>query len=207
MEKKTRHQIGKEHTIQKPKPFYRDDKFTLNGADIGFTVGDYWQFQYSNLLDKLGNVAEFLVAKALDKECSDNCNGWTLYDIGYKGKRIEVKATSYYQAWKESHEICEQRTFSIRKTHVEYQNSETDRERQNDIYIFCLENEKPENGLSANPLNLENWQFYIIPTTIINDKCGDQKTISLNRVKKLFGSEQGLSYNQIKPYVDKIIDD
>ena len=200
---KTKQQIGKEHTTKTPTLFNKDDRFTLNGADLGFTVGDYWQFQFSNLLDKLGYVAEFLVAKALAKESPDNCNGWTLYDIDYREKKIEVKATSYYQAWKESHEICEQRTFGIRQTHVGCQK---DKERQNDIYIFCLENEKPENDCSANPLNLENWQFYVIPTTIINEKCGKQKTISLNRVKKLFGIEEGLSYDQIKPYVDKIID-
>ena len=122
----------------------------------------------------------------------------------YRGKRIEVKSTSYWQSWKKSHAISEQRVFSIRKTHVEYQNSKADLVRQNDIYIFCIDIGRTHE--SANPLNFENWQFYVIPTNVIDDKCGDQKTISLNRVRELYGNKQGLSYNQLKEAVDKAID-
>ena len=203
MEEKTKHQIGKEHTTEKLELLNGDERFTLNGIDLGLTIKEFWQFQFSNLIDNLGGVAEFLVAKALAKDNPDNCNGFTLYDVLYRGKRIEVKSTSYWQPWKKSHTISEQRTFSIRKTYVEYQNSNSNKERQNDIYIFCLD--KGRTKESSNPLNLENWTFYIIPTKVINKECGEQKTISLNRVKELFGLKEGIPYNQIKEKVDKII--
>jgi hypothetical protein len=174
---------------------------------LGFNVIDYWRFQFSNLIDNLGYVAEFLIAQALCKDEPDNCNGWTVYDLGYRGKRIEVKATSYYQSWKASHEICEQRIFSIRKTYVDYQNSKSELASRNDIYIFCLEKDKPQKGEIAKPLNLDNWIFYIVPTSIINNLFGDQKTLSLNRLTHIEKYGAGLRYDQIKNKVDEIIDD
>ena len=123
MAEKTKHQLGKEHTTERPELLSGNEPFKQNDVELGFNVMDYWRFQFSNLVDNLGFVAEFLIAQALSKDEPDNCNGWTVYDLGYRGKRIEVKATSYYQSWKASHIICEQRTFSIRKTYVDYQNS------------------------------------------------------------------------------------
>lgn len=203
MKETTKRQQGKEQSAEKSELLSGNERFSLNGSDLGLSVKDYWQFQFSNLIDNLGYVAEFLVAKALEKGEPDNCNGWSLFDAQYKGKRIEVKASSYWQSWKKSHAISEQRIYSIRKTHVEYQNSKTELARQNDIYIFCIDMGRTEE--SANPLNLENWQFYVIPTKVIDKNCKDQKTISLNRIRQLWGNDIGLTYIQIKDAVDKII--
>lgn len=207
MAEKTKHQLGKEHTTERPELLSGNEPFKQNDVELGFNVMDYWRFQFSNLVDNLGFVAEFLIAQALSKDEPDNCNGWTVYDLGYRGKRIEVKATSYYQSWKASHIICEQRTFSIRKTYVDYQNSKSELARQNDIYIFCLEKEKPQGNETANPLNLDNWIFYVVPTNIINNLFGDQKTLSLNRLTHIERYGAGLKYDQIKNKVDEIIDD
>lgn len=181
-----------------------NEKFRLNGRELDFSVLDFWSFQFSNLVDILGYVAEFLVAKALRKDLPDNCNGWTVYDLNYRGKRIEVKATSYWQSWKKGHAISEQRTFSIRKTYVDYQNNKSEKERQNDIYIFCLDKGREEK--SSNPLNLENWTFFVVPTSVINDSFGDQKVLSLNIIKTIERYGEELTYGQIKETVDCIID-
>lgn len=181
-----------------------NEKFRLYGRELDFSVQDFWSFQFSNLVDILGYVAEFLVAKALRKDIPDNCNGWTVYDLNYRGKRIEVKATSYWQSWKKGHAISEQRTFSIRKTYVDYQNNKSEKERQNDIYIFCLDKGRDEK--SSNPLNLENWAFFIVPTSVINDSFGDQKVLSLKKIKTIERYGEELTYDQIKETVDGIID-
>ncbi len=160
----------------------------MNGEFVGLSVNDLWSFEFSNLTELQGYVAEFLVAKALGKELPDNCVGWTDYDILYRGKRIEVKATAYYQAWKQSGEICKQRTFSIRQ------------KEKNDLYVFCLL--LGENVTEANPLQLENWEFFIVPTIDIIDRCGSNKTISLERVRSL---GHKTSYIGIKGAVDSII--
>ena len=124
--------------------------------------------------------------------------------MGYRGKRIEVKATSYWQSWKASHIISEQRNFSIRKTYLDYQNNKSDKARQNDIYIFCLDKGRDEK--SSNPMNLENWVFYVVPTKVINKMFGDQKVLSLKRLEKIEKYGEGIMYDQIKENVDNIID-
>ena len=204
MEEKTKHQLGKEHTTERAELLNGNETFKLNGVELGFKVMDYWRFQFSNLVDNLGYVAEFLISQALNKDEPDNCNGWSVYDVGYRGKRIEVKATSYWQSWKASHIISEQRNFSIRKTYLDYQNNKSDKARQNDIYIFCLDKGRDEK--SSNPMNLENWVFYVVPTIVINEMFGDQKVLSLKRLEKIEKYGVGISYDQIKEKVDMIID-
>ena len=204
MEEKTKHQLGKEHTTERAELLNGNEAFMQNGIELGFNVMDYWRFQFSNLVDNLGYVAEFLIAQALSKDEPDNCNGWTVYDVGYRGKRIEVKATSYWQSWKASHIISEQRNFSIRKTYLDYQNNKSDKARQNDIYIFCLDKGRDEK--SSNPMNLENWVFYVVPTKVINEMFGNQKVLSLKRLEKIEKYGEGITYDQIKENVDNIID-
>lgn len=177
-----------------------NERFILHGKELDLKICDFWSFQFSNLIDNLGYVAEFLVAKALGKDFPDNCDGWTPYDIYYNRTRIEVKATSYYQSWKKENEVSEKRNFSIRKTN----NSETNEiARQNDIYVFCVD--EGRDVLSANPLNLDNWTFYVVPTSVINEKCGDQKTISLQKITQLDNYRKKLSFEGIKDAIDFII--
>ncbi len=204
MEEKTKHQSGKEHTTERPELLNGNETFKFNRKELGFNVKDYWRFQFSNLIDNLGFVAEFLIAQALNKDEPDNAMGWTVFDAWYRNKRIEVKATSYWQAWKKSHKISEIRNFSIRKTYIDYQNNKSEKARQNDIYIFCLDKGKTKE--TANPLNLENWVFYIVPTKVINETFGDQKVLSLKRLKKLEPYNKEITWEKIKIVVDGIID-
>lgn len=74
--------------------------------------------------------------------------------------------------------------------------------RQNDIYVFCLNIGNTKE--SSYPLNLNNWEFYIVPTDFINEHCGDNKTISVGRIRN-FGFK-ALKYNEIKCEIDKIVE-
>lgn len=180
------------------------EKFTLKGKDIGLTVKDFWQFQFSSLMDNLGYVAEFLVAKALEKNNPENSIGWTVYDLTYGEMKIEVKTTSYYHSFNPDGFTSEQRVFSIRKTHTKYKNVASNKERQNDIYIFCVDTGRTRE--TANPLNLDCWDFYVVPTSLIDKFCKDQKTVSLNRIQNITGMKKGISYNELKDAVDQIIE-
>lgn len=88
---------------------------------------------------------------------------------------------------------------------MDYQNNKSEKARQNDIYIFCLDKGKTEE--KANPLNLENWDFYVVPTKYINVTFGDQKILSLKRLKGLKPYNKEITWNEIKKVVDDIIDD
>lgn len=163
------------------------EAFSFNGEDKDLSILDFWRFEFSNLNEIQGYLAEYLVAKALGKNSPDNCVGWTDYDILYKDMRIEVKATAYYQAWKQSGEICKRRSFSIKQ------------KEKNDIYVFCLL--LGNDAIEANPLRLEQWEFYVVPTKIILEKCGTNKTISLEKIRSIASK---IDYNRLKETVDSI---
>lgn len=187
----------------------KNEEFTLGGEKLGFNLVDFWRFRYSNIYDIQGAIAEFIVAKALGLDTASNTEYWTLWDINYRGMRIEVKETSYYHPWNKDGKVFSARSFGITKANSRYAESATGKledgkenvfERQNDIYVFCLNtgNTKEE----SNPLNLDNWEFYVIPTETINEKCSNNKSISLNKVRKLTPT---VKYGDLKTTIDNII--
>lgn len=177
------------------------EQFTSEGKPIGFTVLDFWAFQYSNIWEMQGEIAEFIVAKALGKDVPYNKNGWTLWDMNYRGKRIEVKETGYYHSWQIDGKVSQQRTFGITKAFSEYKDRGSEYKRQSDVYVFCLNT--GETKEESNPLVLDNWRFWVVPTSTINQLCGNNKTISLGRIKRITGQENGVVYGQLKEEVDK----
>ena len=180
-----------------------NEKFVFEDKELEFGILDFWKYKYSNIWNMQEYIAEFLIEKALGLEKSQNTDSWTLYDINYRNKRIEIKETSYYHPWNENGKISNQRVFGITMANSSYENTEIENkfERQNDLYVFCLNTGKTKE--EANPMNIKNWEFYIVPTKIINDICGTNKTISLNKVKNI--AEQ-IDYFEIKKYIDNLID-
>lgn len=172
------------------------EDFIRKGKPLGFTLLDFWQFQFSNIWDLQEHIAEFLVAKALGIKRPYNRSGWTPFDILYRNTRIEVKETGYFYSWQKKGKISQRRSFGINQTY----NGKQIKERQNDIYVFCLNT--GETAKDSNPLELEHWEFYVIPTKIINEKCRANKTISLGRVRQL---SPCILYKDLKNEIDKLI--
>lgn len=177
--------------------------FTNNGAPLGFTATDYWRFQFSNIWDLYEEVAEFIVNKALGMEKPFNKNGSTLYDIDYKGKRIEVKATAYYHSWRKEGEYSDSRTFSIAETFGQHNERKDERERQNDVYVFCLNTGK--NQKDADPFEMSHWEFYVVPTSIINSICGHNKSITLGRLRSITPEKDKVIFSQLKTAIDEAL--
>jgi hypothetical protein len=131
-----------------------------------------------------GILAEFIVASALDLLDKPRIE-WNAYDlITQNGTRIEVKSSSYLQSWLQYG--YSSISFDIRPTLAwdpianSYTHIPT---RQSDIYVFCLLNHKDK--LTVDPINMDHWEFYVVSTNEINDKCMNQKTISLSSILKL----------------------
>ena len=185
-----------------------DEEFTLNGVSQKFKLIDFWRFQFPNIYDLQSKIAEFLVAKALGQRDAHNIDYWTLYDIDYQNLRIEVKETSYYHSWSGDNVFSEQRTFGITKANSSYQANtehpgeehENKYERQNDIYVFCLNTGTTR--ADSYPLELANWEFYVVPTFVINENCGDNKSITLNRVRTLTAC---VGYPELKDAIDEAV--
>lgn len=98
--------------------------------------------------------------------------------------KIEVKSTAYVQSW--SQKKLSSIQFSIQPTQGWDATSNTyssERVRQSDIYVFCVLSHK--NKKTIDPLNLDQWEFYVIDTDRLNRSVGSQKRIMLSRLIKL----------------------
>jgi phosphodiesterase/alkaline phosphatase D-like protein len=57
------------------------------------------------------------------------------------------------------------------------------RKRQADVYVFCLLSHKAK--ATVCPLNLDQWEFYVLSTNQLNNLVGEQKTITLDSLREL----------------------
>ena len=55
---------------------------------------------------------------------------------------------------------------------------------------------------TIDPLDMDEWDFYILPTSVLDDKVGDQKQIGLNSLMKL--DHLHVKYGEIAPSVEKL---
>lgn len=164
-----------------------NEAFEVAGTDISLSLQDFWSWSSSDLTNNAlrGILAEFIVASALN--LNDGVRKeWDAYDLETTdGIKIEIKSASYIQSWNQKKLSPIQ--FNIRPTHFwnESQNSfdPNSLARQSDIYVFCLLTHKVQD--SINPLNLDQWEFFVIKTEHLNRKVGEQKTITLNSLLKL----------------------
>lgn len=195
--------MSKKEFIHPPvAPLSGDEMFMMGREPRGFNIRHFWSYMYSNVLDNTGDLAEFIVAAALGIKFNKKY-GWTLYDIDYRDKRIEVKATAYVQPWRADGNYSEQRVFSIRKTHTIEGDMNSPLARNSDVYVFVLNTAKKME--EANPLNLEQWCFWVIRTEIINALCGENKTISLKKIQDLGGD--GVTFDELKLEINMAIDE
>lgn len=167
-----------------------NEDFINKGKSIGTTMLDFWQWAYSDTMGNAerGKIAEFIVAQAvgIPVKNSDNLSDpWGKFDLeSPNGIKIEVKASGYIQSWAQEYES--KLIFGISETlgwDALTSKFEEEKKRQSDVYVFCVFKHKEAETL--NPLQLEQWDFYVISTKILNEKVKMQKSISLNKLIKI----------------------
>lgn len=166
-----------------------NEEFTLHGKSAGITVMDFWRWAFSDLIDNTqrGVMAEFLVYSSLKSEyhSTQTRENWLPFDVtSPSGRRIEVKSAAYIQAWTPEN-IFAQIRFDIGKK-LAWDNataaSATVAKRNCDLYVFCLFTAKTKD---VSLLDLDYWDFYVLPTSVLDEKMPDQKGISLSSLLKL----------------------
>jgi len=180
-----------------------NENIIFNTNNTGWKLIDFWKWNMSDLLSNAtrGTFAEFIVATAMDIDLSGVREEWDAYDLKTEdGIKIEVKTSAYLQTWfqKKYSEII----FSIKSAYS--WNSETNeslkiKSRPSDIYVFCLLTHK--NKKTVNPLDMNQWAFYVLSTNKINNYFGNKSTVGL---KSLEGITKSVNYNELK---DKIRDE
>lgn len=155
---------------------------------------DFWRWAYSDLLGNTerGAVAEYLVASALGVSREDRIS-WNSYDLLSKeGIRVEVKASAYIQTW--GQERLSEIRFGIQPTfawNAETNVYDTEMRRQSDVYVFCVLKHTEQETID--PLDARQWDFYPLRTSVLNEKVGNQKGISLSKIRKLGASAAAYS--------------
>lgn len=181
-----------------PVPLDAGVRIEGSGETFAPTVGDFWQWQGSDLLNNAmrGVLAEYIVHRAAGGTQKVRVE-WDAYDIETEGGlKIEVKSAAYLQSWVQREES--KITFNIRKTTRldEATNSyEGEAGRWADVYVFCVLAHRDKR--TVNPLDLRQWQFHVVPTKTIDVLFGDQQSVSLSVLERR-AEAAPLSYQELK---------
>ena len=143
----------------------------------------FWKWAYSDHLcnRERGILAEYIVAQAIGHQ--DTRVEWEDYDlVTQNGLKIEVKSAAYIQTWHDDKSTFSKIQFGIKPTKYlldpqGHRTANLSTPRPSDIYVFCLLTTKDRNVL--NPLELSQWDFYVLPTSILNKEIPKQQTIGL----------------------------
>ena len=121
-----------------------------------------------------------------EKECYRMT--WRPYDLGFMGKRIEVKSASTIQTWETRHKG--KYTFSIAPASLPNEDGDYDgktpKQRNSDVYVFAIF--EPEND-ELTPLQLDEWRFLVLSTKVLDKSMPLQKTISMPVLMRLYPQE------------------
>ena len=183
--------------IKGEKKTGQESFITKNGMS-GFNLIDFWSWNQSDLVVNItrGILSEFIVKQSLEIE-SDTRIEWDDYDlVSNSGKKIEVKSSSYIQSWNQNK--FSEIEFDISPTRSTSGDYSEVKRRWSDFYIFCILKNKVQNTL--NPLDLEQWDFYVLETKILDEKKPNQKKIRLNPLLKL--NPIKCNYNELKEVID-----
>ncbi len=184
-------------------PLKKNGNEIILGVDNAHLL-DFWQWAYSDLMNnsQRGIFAEWLVAKALNA-VNETRTEWDKYDILTSDNiKVEVKASAYLQSWNQNE--LSKIIFSIRPTYGWDKNTNLYDDvckRQSDVYVFCVHNHTDMQTI--NPLDISQWDFYVISTGILNSKVPLQKSISLSALIKLGAVKS--CFNDLNRTVTKIV--
>jgi len=144
------------------------------------TISDFWQWAYSDLMQNVerGVLAEYIVATLLGVD-NELRIPWLAYDLKLpNGKTVEVKTMSLLQAWYQK-ELSNPRVVikPTRKWDPKTNIMEDTPKFHSDLYVICFFT--ADNHDTADPLNLAQWEFYVLPKKRIKGFWKERKSISL----------------------------
>jgi len=164
-----------------------EEPFHLAGTPIAGTLLDFWRWSASDLLVNTarGLVAEYIVAHALGIATDGVRDGWAAFDLKTDaGIKVEVKSCSYLQSWfQKQHSYI---SFGIKEStawNPDTNTFEGGRRRQADVYVFALLAHHEKATLDL--LDVSQWEFYVLATSVLNERHAAQGSIGLNALRRL----------------------
>ena len=148
-----------------------------------------------------GRLAEFIVANALGIATDSVRDEWSAYDLEKSGLKIEVKSSAYIQSWSQkklsSIQFLVQRTKAWdRQSNIQSKEST----RQADVYVFAELAHQDKDTI--NPLNVSQWQFYVLLKSVLDGRTRSQHSITLKTLIKLSGGF--VAYSQLSKKMESL---
>ncbi|WP_236695411.1 hypothetical protein [Mycolicibacterium chubuense] len=170
-----------------------DEGSTMTGLD----KQEFLAWAYDDLLTNTtrGVLAEYIVAKALGI-CDTKRVEWDKYDLVIGDIGVEVKSAAYVQTWKQTR--LSEIAFNIRPAKGWDARNNTyaaSAKRSADVYVFCLLTANDRNQID--PLDVAQWEFYVLPTSELDRQVPTQKTIRLGPLLKDLHPRQ-CTYDELK---------
>ena len=66
--------------------------------------------------------------------------------------------------------------------------------------MFCLLAHQDQTTLD--PLDLDQWEFFVLATSVLNEQCGEQKTIGLASLQRL--GPEAVTYEDLRQTVERV---
>lgn len=178
-----------------PKRMTGAEPFHAGSTALDFDLLSFWQWCRSDLLSNAarGVLAEYLVARALGVVDGIR-DEWAAYDlITPEGIKVEVKSAAYLQSWhQEKLSAISFRTPKTRAWDPETNVLGDKSQRQADVYVFALLFHR--NKATADPMDVTQWEFYVVPTHVLNDRQRSQHSITLPSLRRL---AQPVTYGEL----------
>lgn len=170
-----------------------DESFRAGCESVGATVLDFWRWSGSDLLSNVwrGVLAEFLVARALDLTHKPRVES-DAYDLETRtGVTVEVKSSAYVLVAGANAAPPAKVRFDIRpREWVYYATTNESRklpepQRLADVYVFCVLGREDLAADDTDPLDIDQWAFYVIARALLDRKARTQKTIGIKPLLSL----------------------
>jgi hypothetical protein len=174
---------------------------------LGATVGEFWAWAYSDILNNTDRAvfAEFVVGMALGVTDAPRVE-WDAVDLRYGDKSIEVKSAAYIQSWHQDKDPPSQISFDLKERlswDAATNTYQVEPSRAADCYVFCVYSEKRRSR--ANVLDVDRWEFYVVPTERINRQLSSQQRAALSTIEELTKPVGAIGYAQLKYQVDSVL--
>ena len=168
--------------ITQTTPHDGGEPFRTGGEPTGFDLQGFWRWAQSDLMSNVtrGVLAEYIVAQALGVAAPVR-DEWAAFDLQAPGSpiiRVEVKCSAYVQRWRQDGLTKPQFDTAPSRN---WDDPDSDPEHQADVYVYCLLAHR--NRETVDPLNLDQWEFYVLPRSTVEDLR--QKSVGLSRLRDL----------------------
>lgn len=162
------------------------EPLVFNNKAVGFSLLDFWRWSVSDILSNAtrGRFAEFIVATATNIDICKVRDEWGAFDLETTdGIKIEVKSAAFVQSWFQK--TLSKISFSTKAafswdplTNKFSENAK----RSADVYVCLLHHGDKQ---TVDPLDLNQWEFYVLATGELNEYARSQQSITLKSLQRL----------------------